>query len=130
MADTSTQAPPIPSIPGTNFAPPYKSTFLTQNPQLAHGLQHVNCSYLTTYDRKYASIPHLAPNLKELKQHAKALLVLIKHLTVAQRGEIINKEGYLEGTVDKETGELKGGGDGGVEAGGCAGGDGCVLVPE
>jgi len=96
-------------IAATTFAPPYKSTFLQQNPGLARKLRHVNCSYLTTYDGRYVDVPNLAPSLKELKQHAKALIVLIKHLTVARRGDMINSEGFLNGTIDKVTGELRGG---------------------
>jgi hypothetical protein len=70
-------------IPATSFAPIYRSIFtLGLSPentearnQIMASLSHVNCNYLSS--------PDLAPTLLQLKQHAQALVILIKNLTIS-----------------------------------------------
>lgn len=64
------------------YAGPYNSTFLQLNPDLQGLFAHLNCSFLSTRGK--------APTLLELKQHAQALLVLIKHLTVAADATLVD----------------------------------------
>ncbi|KAE8447660.1 hypothetical protein EG329_010466 [Mollisiaceae sp. DMI_Dod_QoI] len=79
-------APPgrqfVEHIPATDFAPLYRSIFTIQasvDPNLGSALltrlAHVNCGYLSTKGR--------GPTLLELKQHAQALTILIKNVTVS-----------------------------------------------
>jgi hypothetical protein len=85
-------------IPSTSFAPIYRSIFTlrlsTENPetrdQIMASLSHVNCSYLSS--------PDLAPTLLQLKQHAQALVILIKNLTISTLPAVIdNKNAEVQG---------------------------------
>jgi hypothetical protein len=71
-------------ITATNFADDYRSIFTLNDSgsKLLPLLRHVNCSYLST--------PGLAPTILELKQHAQALVVLIKSLTISTFPAIID----------------------------------------
>ncbi|TVY12962.1 hypothetical protein LARI1_G009097 [Lachnellula arida] len=71
-------------IPANTFAGNYRSIFTLNNPgsKLLPLLNHVNCSYLST--------PGIAPTILELKQHAQALIVLIKSLTVSTFPAVID----------------------------------------
>lgn len=69
-------------IPATEYAGPYKSPFLEVHRDTTPLLSHVNCSYLSTRG--------VAPTLNNLKQHAQALCILIKHLTTSTSGSHIN----------------------------------------
>ncbi|KAH8678708.1 hypothetical protein BGZ60DRAFT_371286 [Tricladium varicosporioides] len=79
-------------VPATYFAPIYRSIFTLTPPgnTLIPLLRHVNCSYLSTAG--------IAPSLLELKQHAQALTILIKNLTLST----------LPGVIDNENSELGG----------------------
>src|SRR6266487_3847971 len=87
--DNMEQEVPIPRIPkeglhSTPFAPAYRSIFTLTPPanKLLHLLEYVNCSYLST--------PGVPPSLLQLKQHAQALTILIKQLTVSTSSGIID----------------------------------------
>ncbi|KAI9745606.1 MAG: hypothetical protein M1818_001140 [Claussenomyces sp. TS43310] len=69
------EKPERPFIEMTEWAGSYKSRFLDIHKDLDKLLKHVNCNYLSTRGQ--------APTLLELKQHAQALSILIKHLTVS-----------------------------------------------
>jgi hypothetical protein len=68
-------------IPSTDFAIPYRSTFTDRHraahpsAKLGEQFSHLNCSYLST--------PHHAPSLTQLKQHARALILVIRDLTIS-----------------------------------------------
>lgn len=75
-------------LPETPFAGPYNSTFALNlartTPTELDCLKHVNCSYIST--------PGLPPTLLQLKQHAQALTVLIKHMTVSTQASVIDNK--------------------------------------
>lgn len=72
-------------IEPTPFAPVYRSIHIS-HPEHAKTLQpllaHVNCGYLSKKGH--------APTLLQLKQHAQALTILIKSLTISTRAAIID----------------------------------------
>ncbi|KAH6676395.1 hypothetical protein B0J14DRAFT_536823 [Halenospora varia] len=79
-------------VPATHFAPIYRSIFTLTPPgnTIIPLLRHVNCNYLST--------PGVAPSLLQLKQHAQALTILIKNLTLST----------IPGVIDNENSELRG----------------------
>jgi hypothetical protein len=93
-------------IPATPFAPIYRSIFTvglsSENSkitdQIMASLSHVNCSYLSS--------PDLAPTLLQLKQHAQALVILIKNLTISTLPAVIdNKNAEVQGANAFNDGE-------------------------
>ena len=93
-------------IPATSFAPVYRSTFILglspenfkTRDQIMGALSHVNCSYLSS--------PDLAPTLLQLKQHAQALVILIKNLTISTLPAVIdNKNTEVQGANAFNDGE-------------------------
>jgi len=93
-------------IPATAFAPIYRSIFTlglsSENSktgdQIMASLSHVNCSYLSS--------PDLAPTLLQLKQHAQALVILIKNLTTSTLPAVIdNKNAQVQGANAFNDGE-------------------------
>ncbi|RDL30680.1 uncharacterized protein BP5553_10025 [Venustampulla echinocandica] len=71
-------------IPGTPFAPTYRSIFTVTGPgkKLLPSLAHVNCSYLSTRG--------FPPTLLQLKQHVHSLTVLIKAITVSTAPGVVD----------------------------------------
>jgi hypothetical protein len=73
-------------LPATLFAGPYRSTFALKvaetTPDELDCLKHVNCGYLSTNG--------LPPTLRQLKQHAQSLTVLIKHMTISTLPSVID----------------------------------------
>lgn len=93
-------------IPATAFAPIYRSIFTIglssdnskTTDQIMASLSHVNCSYLSS--------PDLAPTLLQLKQHAQALVILIKNLTISTLPAVIdNKNAVVQGANAFNDGE-------------------------
>jgi hypothetical protein len=72
-------------IPANSFAGAYRSGFTKEdyNEPLFPLLEHVNCSYLSSPRNR-------APTLLNLKQHAQALTVLIRHLSISTTSGTIN----------------------------------------
>ncbi|KAF8855367.1 hypothetical protein BDZ45DRAFT_805027 [Acephala macrosclerotiorum] len=73
-------------VPATDYAPLYRSIYTIQTsidcPELLKRLAHVNCGYLSTRG--------VAPTLLTLKQHAQALTILIKNVTVSTLPALID----------------------------------------
>ncbi|RFU29168.1 hypothetical protein B7463_g7155, partial [Scytalidium lignicola] len=95
-------------IKETEFAGPYASRFtelLIGDTTIKYGdseildsLRHLNCCYLSTRGHP--------PTLTQLKQHAQALTILIKHLSASsQLGEINNANSTLENAPKFTEGE-------------------------
>ncbi|KAB8297931.1 hypothetical protein EYC80_001713 [Monilinia laxa] len=59
----------------TKFSEAYRSIFTLNQPDLIPLLRHVNCNYLSTKGH--------APTILELKQHAQALVILLKQITIS-----------------------------------------------
>ncbi|RAL65574.1 hypothetical protein DID88_005246 [Monilinia fructigena] len=59
----------------TKFSEAYRSIFTLNLPNLIPLLRHVNCNYLSTKGH--------APTVLELKQHAQALVILLKQITIS-----------------------------------------------
>jgi hypothetical protein len=75
------------TIAETAFAGPYLSSFTKQaQAPLLDLLEHVNCSYLS-------SPTHRTVTLKDLKQHAHSLTVLIRHLGVSTTYGAVDNRG-------------------------------------
>ncbi|PVH82039.1 hypothetical protein DL98DRAFT_620797 [Cadophora sp. DSE1049] len=73
-------------IAPTRFAQAYKSIFIQkpESKKVKDLTPYVNCSYLSTTSK--------IPTLLELKQHAQSLVILIKSITMAQQGGLIDNE--------------------------------------
>ncbi|KAK0119807.1 hypothetical protein ONS95_011239 [Cadophora gregata] len=73
-------------IPPTRFAQAYKSIFIQkpESEKVKDIVPYVNCSYLSTTSK--------IPTLLELKQHAQSLVILIKSITMAEQGGLIDNE--------------------------------------
>lgn len=63
------------AVPRTKFSEAYRSIFTLNQPNLIPPLRHVNCNYLSTKGH--------APTILELKQHAQALVILLKQITLS-----------------------------------------------
>ncbi|ESZ95539.1 hypothetical protein SBOR_4068 [Sclerotinia borealis F-4128] len=59
----------------TKFSEAYRSIFALNQPDIIPLLRHVNCNYLSTKGH--------APTVLELKQHAQALVILLKQITIS-----------------------------------------------
>lgn len=74
------------SIAPNRFVGPYHSTWLRicveKRPEMSGLLENLNCSYFSTRGQ--------APTLLELKQHAQALLILIKAITVSDEAVAVD----------------------------------------
>ncbi|CZR63462.1 uncharacterized protein PAC_13359 [Phialocephala subalpina] len=89
-------------VPATDYAPLYRSIYTIQTsidcPDLLKRLAHVNCGYLSTRG--------IAPNLLTLKQHAQALTILIKNVTVSTLPALIdNVNSHIHGAAKFNDGE-------------------------
>ncbi|CAL3967120.1 unnamed protein product [Diplocarpon coronariae] len=85
-APVRNKARPVDFLNPTRYAPTYRSVFtrLPENAAIVPQIKHVNCSYLSTRG--------IVPNLLDLKKHAQALTILIKHITVSSQAGIIDNE--------------------------------------
>ncbi|KAI9649551.1 hypothetical protein NHQ30_002131 [Ciborinia camelliae] len=63
------------AVPRTKFSEAYRSIFTLNQPNLIPLLRHVNCNYLSTKGH--------SPTVLELKQHAQALVILLKQITLS-----------------------------------------------
>ncbi|PQE13688.1 hypothetical protein CJF31_00005173 [Rutstroemia sp. NJR-2017a BVV2] len=84
------------TIPRTKFAEAYRSVF-TLNPRANRPstlFAHLNCNYLSTKGH--------APTLLELKQHAQALVILIKQIAISTSiGVVDNQNAYPDEDVPR-----------------------------
>ncbi|PQE10248.1 hypothetical protein CJF32_00000767 [Rutstroemia sp. NJR-2017a WRK4] len=84
------------TIPRTKFAEAYRSIF-TLNPRADRPntlFAHLNCNYLSTKGH--------APTLLELKQHAQALVILIKQIAISTScGVVDNQNAYPDEDVPR-----------------------------
>jgi hypothetical protein len=89
---------PVPrTVPRTKFAEAYRSVF-TLNPRADRPstlFAHLNCNYLSTKDH--------APTLLELKQHAQALVILVKQIAISTSsiGVVDNQNAYADRDVPR-----------------------------
>ncbi|QSZ34366.1 hypothetical protein DSL72_005957 [Monilinia vaccinii-corymbosi] len=70
------------AVPRTKFSEAYRSIFTLNQAELIPLLRHVNCNYLSTKGH--------APTLLELKQHAQALVILLKQITLSTQAGVID----------------------------------------
>lgn len=74
------------AVPRTKFSEAYRSIFTINQPNLIPLFRHVNCNYLSTKGH--------SPTLLELKQHAQALLILLKQISLSTRPGAIDSANY------------------------------------
>ncbi|EDN92553.1 hypothetical protein SS1G_08416 [Sclerotinia sclerotiorum 1980 UF-70] len=70
------------AVPRTKFSEAYRSIFTLSQPDLIPLLKHVNCNYLSTKGH--------SPTVLELKQHAQALVILLKQITLSTRAGVVD----------------------------------------
>ncbi|EMR81888.1 hypothetical protein BcDW1_9443 [Botrytis cinerea BcDW1] len=72
------------AIQRTKFSEAYRSIFTLNQPDLIPLFRHVNCNYLSTKGH--------SPTVLELKQHAQALVILLKQITLSTHAGTIDSK--------------------------------------
>lgn len=80
------------AVPRTKFSEAYRSIFTINQPDLIPLLRHVNCNYLSTKGH--------SPTVLELKQHAQALVILLKQITLSTKPGTIDSSNQSRRTGD------------------------------
>lgn len=74
------------AVPRTKFSEAYRSIFTINQPNLIPLFRHVNCNYLSTKGH--------SPTLLELKQHAQALVILLKQISLSTQPGAVDSANY------------------------------------
>ncbi|TGO23853.1 hypothetical protein BPAE_0120g00320 [Botrytis paeoniae] len=72
------------AVQRTKFSEAYRSIFTLNQPDLIPLFKHVNCNYLSTKGH--------SPTILELKQHAQALVILLKQITLSTHAGTIDSK--------------------------------------